>query len=144
MNKWYGSLNNRVDENKQFCKEIEVGTGVTEFGWSDRDAYEVVKVVDQNHVFVREYDHIHVGDGQMDNNWKLVSNESNPIRELKKRYGFWNWVDTITKDSIKNIILLDDKTAKVIKELETKAEAKIYRKANISFGIADYHYDYEF
>lgn len=27
--KWYGSLDNRVEENRQYCDEIKVGTGVT-------------------------------------------------------------------------------------------------------------------
>ena len=36
--KWYGSLNNRLEENRQFCEKIEVGTGVTEYMYSDRKA----------------------------------------------------------------------------------------------------------
>lgn len=45
--KWYGSLNNRLEENKMFCEEIKVGTGLTEYFYSDRHPYEVVKVIDQ-------------------------------------------------------------------------------------------------
>ena len=44
--KWYGSLNNRIEENRMFTDEIKVGTGVTKYSWSDRDAYEVVEVED--------------------------------------------------------------------------------------------------
>ena len=66
---WYGSLNNRLEENRMFCEQIEVGTGMTEYHYSDRDAYEVVAVKDQKHVTVRKYDHRHVGDCAMDNNW---------------------------------------------------------------------------
>lgn len=143
--KWYESLNNRIDENKMFCKEIEVGTGLTEYSWSDRTPYEVVKVINQNNVLVRELDHKHIGNGQMDNNWELVSNENNPVKELKKLRGYWNWINTVTKESLSRLILLDDKTAKAQAKIEAGAkEAKINRRANISFGVAEYYYDYEF
>ena len=82
--KWYGSLNNRVEENKQFCDKIEVGTGMTEYSWSDRHAYEVTAVKDQKHVTVREYDAKHVGEAYT-NKWELVSNPENPELNLTKR-----------------------------------------------------------
>ena len=55
--KWYGSIDNRIEEGKQFVNEIKVGDGVTEYLWSDRKAYEVVDVKDQKHITIREYDH---------------------------------------------------------------------------------------
>lgn len=147
---WYGSLNNRVEENRMFCKEITVGTGMTEYHYSDRDAYEVVEVIDQKHVKVREYDHKHVGDGCMDNNWELVSNENNPVRLITKRGNYWYWTVTVTSDQFDfdnldietrlwfchNDILIDD--------LKAKGKITKYHRANVSFGHADYHYDYEF
>lgn len=145
MKKWYGSLNNRLEEGKMFCKEIEVGTGVTEYSWSDRETYEVVEVINQKNVKVRKLDHKHIGNGHMDNNWELVSNPNNPVLELKFRYNKWNWVSIVTNESIKRIILLDDKLIKAQKKLEAGADkVEIFRDANVSFGIADYYYDYEF
>lgn len=139
--KFYGSLNNRIDENKMFCGKIDVGTGMTEYMYSDRKAYEVVKVIDQEHIFVREYDYKHVGDGHMDNSWELVSNKENPVREMKKRYGYWNWVVKYTRESIKDVYLLDKKTYdKIMKD----GGATVYNRTNVSFGVAEYHYDYEF
>lgn len=49
---WYGSLNNRIEEGRTYGK-IEVGTGVTEMGYSDRHAYEVVEVIDDKHLLIR-------------------------------------------------------------------------------------------
>lgn len=141
--KFYGSLENRLEENRMYCDEIKVGTGMTEYSYSDRHAYEVVKVIDQKHVFVREYDHKAIGE-HMSNEWELVSNPEHPVKEMKFRYGYWNWVDTVTKEDIENCIIIDDKLCKALKELETKDEAVIYRRANVSFGVADYYYDYEF
>lgn len=152
---WYGSLNNRLEENKMFCDEIKVGTGMTEYWYSDRHAYEVVEVKDQKHVVVREYDHKHIGDGVMDNNWKLVSNENNPVKLMTKRGNYWYWTIVVT-DEILNNLESGDAEQRLYTELfmaqnnidadTLRAKKKVtrYRRANVSFGRADYHYDYEF
>lgn len=141
MKKWYGSLNNRIDENKMYCEKIKVGTGMTEYSWSDRKAYEVVEVVNQNNVFVRELDHKHIGNGSMDNQWELISNPNNPVIELKKRYGYWNRVGKVTTESMKQAPFIDKK---IYDEVMKNGEATIYHKVNVSFGVAEYYYDYEF
>lgn len=51
-NKWYGGLVNRMQEGCQYG-EIKVGTGVTRNDYSDRYPFEVVKVIDQKHIFIR-------------------------------------------------------------------------------------------
>lgn len=56
MSKWYGSIENRLDEGKQF-EEIKIGTGVTEMCWSDRYPYEVVEIIDDKHILIRACDH---------------------------------------------------------------------------------------
>lgn len=144
MSKWYGNINNRIDENKMYCKKIEIGTKLTEYLWSDREVYEVVDIKNQNDVYIRKLDHKAIGE-PMSNNWKLTSNENNPIKELQKRYNKWNWVSIITKESINNSIILDDKLFKAKQKIESGAnEVKVFRDANVSFGIADYYFDYEF
>lgn len=142
MSKWCGNLSNRIDENKMYCDKIEIGTGMTEYSWSDRKAFEVVKVVNQNNVFVREFDHKAVGE-PMSNEWELVSNPNNTIKELKKRYGNWNWVNTYTKKNLENWeqrFVPEDIYDKVME----KGVYKKYTRANVSFGIAEYYYDYSF
>lgn len=140
MSKWYGSATNRINENKMFCEKIEVGTPMTEYFYSDCKAYEVVKVINQNNVFVRELDHKAVGE-PMSNTWELTSNPDRPARELKKRYGYWHWVDTITKEGIKRSPLVAEK---LYNEVMEKGSAKTYSKTNVSFGVAEYYFDYEF
>ena len=145
---WYGSMNNRMEENKTFCDEINVGTGMTEYSWSDRHAYEVIDVKDQKHVTVRRMNHRHVGDGCMDNNWELVSNPENPTREMVKRGKYWYDEVTITAD-----LLDDDRIETKLflafndvdpDKLRSKGVIKKYHRANVSFGHASYYYDYEF
>ena len=148
--KFYGSLSNRIEENHMYCDEIKVGTGVTEYFWSDRHAYEVVAVKDQKHVTVRALDHRHVGNGSMDNNWELVSNESNPTKELERRGDIWYWSSTLTADDVKGID--DDLHWKLrvalagfdIDKIREKGKQTKRTRANVSFGVADYYYDYEF
>lgn len=118
--RWYGSVTNRIDENRMFCPTIEVGTGVTEYLYSDRNAYEVTRIIDQKHVYIREYDVKPAGE-PMSNNWDLISNPNNIEIEVKFRYKNWH---------------------KVFRDEKGKITG--YRKMNLSFGRADYYYDYEF
>lgn len=50
--RWYGSLQNRLEEN---CKgeKPEIGMGATEMFYSDRQAWEVVAIRDDRHIIVR-------------------------------------------------------------------------------------------
>lgn len=146
---WYGSLNNRLEENKMFCEEIKVGTGMTEYSYSDRHAYEVVEVKDQKHVKVREYDHKHIGNGCMDNHWELISNENNSVKTLTKRGNYWYWTTIVTKDILDKIDKIETRLFLYhnnidIDKLKEKGKITRYHRANVSFGIADYYYDYEF
>lgn len=146
---WYGNLTNRLEENRMFCTEIKVGTGMTEYYYSDRHPYEVVEVKDQKHIRVRKLDHKHIGDGCMDNNWELVSNENNAIRTLTKRGNYWYWTVVVTKDILDSIdkfetrLFLCHNNIEVYK-LKEKGKITRYHRANVSFGVADYYYDYEF
>lgn len=152
---WYGNLTNRLEENKMFCEEIKVGTGMTEYSYSDRHPYEVIEVKDQKHVKVRRLDHKHVGDGCMDNNWELISNENNPVYEMTKRGNYWYRTVRISSDILKNLESEDAeerlRTSLFlchnnvdIDKLKEKGKTTKYHRMNVSFGVADYYYDYEF
>ena len=145
----YGSLNNRLEENRMFCNKIKVGTGMTEYYYSDRHAYEVVEVKDQKHVKVRKLDHKPIHIGGFDNEWELISNENNPVKELTKRGNYWYWTVRVTKDilekidEIETVLFLCHNNIDVDK-LKEKGSATRYHRANVSFGVAEYYYDYEF
>ena len=146
---WYGCLTNRLEENKMFCEKIEVGTGMTEYYYSDRHPYEVVEVTDQKHIKVRELDHRHIGDGCMDNKWELISNENNAIKALTKRGNYWYWTVVVTKDILDNIDKIETQLFLChnnieVEKLKEKGKITRYHRANVSFGIADYYYDYSF
>lgn len=154
MGKWYGSINNRVDENKMFVPTIEVGTGVTEYHWSDRDAYEVTKVIDQKHVYIRELKHTKKDGAEWySNSWVLSSDETKPEIYLVKRGKYWYAEVTVTPEEAQAAIDNNDMDFAIWAahndiDLRTAATAqrttKRYHKRNVSFGVADYYYDYEF
>ena len=54
--KLYGNLTNRIEENRNYSNQIEVGTDITMYYWSDRTCYYVTKVIDQKHIFVKRYE----------------------------------------------------------------------------------------
>ena len=152
--KWYGSLNNRIEENRQFCETIEVGTGMTEYLYSDRHAYEVVEVIDQKHVKVRMLDHKAIGEA-FSNDWELISNEENPVHLITKRGKFWYWTVNVTADLLNGIEdKSNDERLEIMlflchnniaqDELLEKGKITRYHRANVSFGVAEYHYDYSF
>lgn len=145
---WYGSINNRLEENRMYCNEIVVGTGVTEYYWSDRHPYEVVEVMDQKHVKVREMGHKATHINGFANEWELFSDEKKPIKMLTKRGKYWYWTVTVTKDIFENddidtMLFLAHNNINVDK-LKEKGKVTRYHRANVSFGVAEYYYDYEF
>lgn len=151
---WYGSINNRIEENRMYCEKIEVGTGMTEYGYSDTHPYEVVEVKDQKHVKVRKLDHKLIGEA-FTNEWELTSNENNPVRELTKRGNYWYWTTTVTSDILKDLESEDSRERFRtqlflcqndidIDKLREKGKVTKYHRANVSFGIAQYYYDYSF
>lgn len=154
MRKLYGSLHNRLAENNDYCEEIKVGTGMTEYFCSDRHAYEVVKVIDQRHVVVREYDHELDGECYT-NKWKLISNPNNPKMLMVKRGNKWYQAVTIEKEDVERLLQSEDTEDKLklchimmagfdTERIQAKGQQTKYFKKNVSFGVADYYYDYSF
>lgn len=144
-----GSYQNRLQENKMFCDKIEVGTGVTEYFYTDRHAWEVIEVKDQKHVTIRRLAHKKKeGATWASNQWELMSDENEAVIDLTKRGNYWYSVCTLTKDEYDAAD--DNQKLRYIvggfdpeKIAEKGKQTKLY-KMNVSFGVADYYYDYEF
>lgn len=119
--KYYGNLTNRLMEGQNEIPTIEVGMGVTEYLWSDREAYEVTKVINQKDVFIRRYEARNIGAGFGDNSWELISDPDGYETEVVFRYGAWY--------------------EKYYDKYENKFK---YNKRKLKFGVADYYYDFEF
>lgn len=147
--KCYGSLINRLEENRMIVPEITVGTGMTEYLWSDRHAYEVIAVRDQKHITVRELDHEYIGNrGDYSNDWKLIPNENNPEMDMVRIGDYWYWTVTVTAEEIEGKDPCDILRLCVSgfdpDKIRAKGKQTKRSRANVSFGKAEYYYDYEF
>ena len=115
---WYGSIDNRFDEGKNFNKDkmIHEGDDITMYYWSDRHCYFVTKVIDQKHIFVHRYhvcaDHEKAG-GMGHQDWKY-------FKTLKEEQEYLN--TCIDKGLIKGLPKED--TSKII---EDKDEEWVFR-----------------
>lgn len=86
--KWYGSIDNRIEEGRNYepDKIIKVGTDITTYFWSDRHCKYVTEVIDQKHIFVKDY--YVVADrasGSYSNQWKYFKS----LREQEAYLNDW-------------------------------------------------------
>ena len=158
---WYGNLMNRLEEGKQ-VNQIEVGTDITMYHWSDRTCYYVTEVIDQKHIKVKEY--VVVADrskegGMGHQDWlyfktRKAANEylrsfghdgyhyrvdvDNPEQEWVYRYNKWMGMSTLTKENYC--------TERELKSLKSKGYYNRYwdLSGKVSFGVRNYYYDWEF
>lgn len=141
--KWYGSITNRLQENKNYNgRDIQVGDDLTRYYWSDRSCYYVTKVVDQKHITIREYE--------------IIAD-----REQQGGIGHQNWLyfktrkeanDYLNKYGLGEEEIWEHKEIELVyrygkwREKYTDRDGKVQYRGNwdISFGIRDYYYDWEF
>lgn len=88
--KWYGSAQNRISAECKMPKP-EVGMGVTELLWSDREPYEVIEVISEKKIRIRE-----LTEERIDNNgisehqeYRLSPNPDGEVKTLVLRNGKW-------------------------------------------------------
>ena len=161
--KLYGLLQNRLMEGKDFTNgNIEVGTGVTKVSYSDQHAYEVIAVKDQNHFTIRRMKAIPAGE-YMSNIWKLESDETQPTYDIERINVFYK-VSYLTKEKVMEraeemlkkdfvpgtpiekaidfvtMYLTDKQKERVLSGKQVKLKSKM----NLSIGIQQEYYDYEF
>jgi len=150
--KLYGSISNRVMENKQGVDEIKVGTGVTECLFSDRHPYEVIAVKDQKHFTIRSMRYKKADDARdYENKWDLFSDESGTVYDIVKRGKYFYYVVTMTAEDIKDFEDWDIQRKIGFCHLEfnrdvinEKGKQTKYIKMNLYIGRAEYYFDYEF
>ena len=101
MSRWYGSVQNRILENSKSI-EPEVGMGVTECMWSDREPYEVIEVTDPRHIKVRRMATKVVSGSAFDGSaeYEYFSDPNGNVASLfKKKNG--RWVERIGRSECK-------------------------------------------
>ena len=164
--KLYGSLNNRLEENQMFVDKIEVGTLATEYHWSDRTPYEVIEVINDKNVVIRQLDAKRIDNNGMSDcqEYEYTSNEKNYSVEITLRNGKWYKVNRMSKekflksaerirDDFKDrsvekaynyCVAMSGLTQKQRERIEQGKEVKRFNKIDISFGKAEKYFDYSF
>lgn len=80
------------NEDFKDCEGLWEGMGVTRCGYSDRHPYEIIDVIDDRHIVVRELEHIRTDNYGMSDvqSYKYVSNEHNrPVTLFKDKKDQW-------------------------------------------------------
>ena len=162
MAKVYGNLMNRMAEGKNYTgREIKVGDDITMYLWSDRLCFYVTGVESEKRIKVRPY-HIcadrEKADGMGHQEWKyfktmrekcayLGMNEDVDYSDFEReetwvfRYGKWMQEFTYTTTD-----KYSGNTERELKSLQNKGYYNRYfdLSGKVSFGVRDYHFDWEF
>ena len=148
MAKWYGSVQNRIEEGKNYTnRELKAGDDITMYLWSDRRCYYITRVVDQKHIFVKPYEVVADREkegGMGHQNW-LYFKTIKECNDYLNKYGLGTkgevyenaeqeWVFRYGHWYIKSDYWYDVKLEK----------PKYTRLQPISFGVRDYYHDWEF
>jgi hypothetical protein len=155
-------------------KTIKEGMDITMYLYSDRNCYFVTRVINQKHIFVKPYNVVanHSMNNDMGHqNWLYFKTLKEEVEYLKQfgfnkditkfvedkeqewvfRHGSWKRVSRWTSEQIeatKNshlplYIELSDKENKVL--AEGKEIVKYHKlSGNVSFGVREFYYDWEF
>ena len=153
MKKLYGSLANRFEENCYFNNtkgNIKVGTPCTIYMWSDTHAYEVIAVINQEHLIIRKLDAKRIDKNGMSEcqHYEYSSNSKNHTKEIKlTKYGWKELMrynlETYNKIMERNGFVSWDNS--IIEKVKMGKEvSRQIGKLNISFGIANEYFDYSF
>ena len=155
----YGSITNRLEENKIYGEEIKVGTGATQYLYSDREPWEVIEVISQDEFVLRELDSKRVDKNGMSEcqDYEFFSNEKNRTVHLyakKDRKGHKHWyevelinleyLDGLDQWASANILfnLTETRRKKVLAGKTVRIEKR--SSYGWSIGRADKYYDYSF
>ena len=107
--KWYGSVQNRIDAECEMPKP-EIGMGVTELMWSDRYPYEVIEVISEKKIRIRE-----LGYKRTDKNgisecqdYRFFSKPDGEVKTLVLRNGKWrDLVKDYARDANGKLVLVE-------------------------------------
>ena len=130
--KWYGSVQNRISAECEMPKP-EVGMGVTELLWSDRDPWEVIEVVNDKKIRIRELGYERTdNDGISEHQeYEFFPNPDGDVKTLVLRNGKWR--------DLKKEYVNDANGKQVL--VETR---RLGRGSQWLIGRAERYYDFSF
>lgn len=164
--KLYGSLNNRLEENRINVEEIRAGQGVTKYSYTDRTPYIITKVINQNNFYIREMRAERTDSNGMSEmqEYNYFDDLTKPEEEIIIKKGAFYRVRRYSKESLLNkaeqlkasfksngkekaykyLLCMAPLTDKQREKIEQGKEVKHYDKINISVGVMEKYFDYSF
>lgn len=147
-NIWYGSLQNRIAE-RSVGPKPEVGMGVTQCMYSDREPWEVIEVKDEKHITIRAMGYERIDSNGMSEcqEYRYFSKPDGEVKHLVLRNGRW-------RDRIVKPVFVEDPDGEYSR-LEDDGSWKHYRKTGERLsnelgcdgwkvGYAQRYYDFSF
>lgn len=149
--KWYGSICNRIAEGRIRTEDglIHKGDDITMYYWSDRSCYFVTKVIDQKHIFVKPYEVVADrskpgGMGHQDWLYFKSRREANMyLNEFMKEEDKYP-VDELVEAKEEEWVLRYGKWNRVVGTDENGKPIYRHLSGQITIGVRDYYYDWEF
>ena len=133
----------------EYFKEVLRENKTFELRKNDREAYEVVKVIDQKHIFIRKLDAKRIDNNGMSDSqsYEYKSSEKYSPEEIELTKWGWKEVIRYNKEKYDKIIskigyVLWEKS--IVDRVNQGKEVKRSFKINISFGKAEEYYDFSF
>ena len=144
----YGSLINRMMENNDYTNgNVKVGTYVTEYLYTDRNAYVITKVEDEKHFTMADENGYHTNVVKRGNRWYKEHTFSKKLlmeRAKENLYNRGRGAFKTIESAYGYLLFISGMTDSQLKRLEEGKEVKTYRKINISIGINDPYFDMSF
>lgn len=130
-NIWYGSVTNRIAENMKMPKP-ELGMGVTELCYTDRHPFEVIEILSEKKIKIREMKAERIDKNGMSDcqEYKYVQKPDGEVKTLVLRNGKW-------RDLVKE--LENDENNKLV-----EVETRMLGGNGWLIGKAEYYYDFSF
>ena len=161
--RWYGNLTNRLEEGRNYTgRELQVGDDITMYMWSDRDCYYIDEVVSPKEIKVRRYyvcaDHSKKA-GMGHQNWMYFKTVDEERKYLKNFFNDAYLDEHFEEPDAETWVFRNNKWKRAFtfteenhcteQELKSLAKHGYYKRysnlsGNISFGVRDYYYDWEF
>ena len=107
--RWYGSVQNRISAECKMPKP-EIGMGVTQLLWSDRYPYEVIAVISERKIIIRElgYERTDKNGISESQDYRFFSKPDGEVKTLVLRNGKWrNYAKDYAMDANGELVLVE-------------------------------------
>lgn len=132
-------------ENNDYTNgNVQVGTYVTEYLHTDRNAYVITKIEDEKHFTMADENGYHTNVVKRGNRWYKEHTFSKKLLMERAKDFYDRGAFKTIESAYGYLLFISGMTDSQLKRLEEGKEVKTYSKINISIGINDPYRDPSF